>query len=94
MRLLATPLHRYAEEAAGLWDGMIFGLTTNGTNPDMLFVIELRGDKLSSAEWKYGIVKMTIAEVHVRLDKDEAWMSPRNSPRETWESFTRKPREE
>jgi len=94
MRLLATPIHRYADEAAGLWDGMIFGLTTNGTNPDMLFVIELRGDKLSSAKWKYGIVKMTIAEVHVRLDRDEAWMSPRNSPRETWESFVRKPREE
>jgi len=94
MRLLATPIHRYADEAAGLQDGMIFGLTTNGTNPDMLIVIELRGDKLSSAEWKYGIVKMTIAEVRVRLDKDEAWMSPRNSPRETWESFVKKPREE
>jgi hypothetical protein len=94
MRLLATPIHRYADEAAGLWDGTIVGLTTNGTNPDMLLVIELRGDKLSSAEWKFGIVKMTIAEVHVRLDKDEAWMSPRNSPRETWDSFTKMPREE
>ena len=71
MRLLATPIHRYAEERTGLWDGMICGLTTNGTNPDMLIAIELRGPQKSSAEWKYGIVKMTIAEVHVRLDRDE-----------------------
>ena len=94
MRLLATPIHRYAEEATGLRDGIICGLTTNGTNPDMLIVIELRGDKDSSAEWKYGVVKMTIAEVHVRLDRDELWMSPRNGPRETWDSFTKMPREE
>ena len=94
MRLLATLIHRYAEETTGLWDGMIFGLTTNGTNPDMLIVLESRGDKLASAEWKFGIVKMTIAEVHVRLDRDEVWQSPRNSPRDTWDSFTKMPREE
>jgi hypothetical protein len=94
MRLLATPIHRYADEANGLQDGMIFSLTTNGTNPDMLVVIELRGAKNSSAEWKYGIVKMTIAEVHVRHDSQEVWMSPRNSPRETWDSFSKMPRDE
>lgn len=94
MRLLATPIYRYADEANGLLDGMIFGLTTNGTNPDMLVVIESRGSKGSPFEWKYGIVKMTIAEVHVRLDGKEVWMSPRNGPRETWDSFTKNSREE
>lgn len=94
MRLLASPIHRYAEESAGLWDGMIFGLTTNGTNPDMLVVIELRGTTAAAAQWQYGIVKMTIAEVRVRLDRDQAWSSPRNSPRETWDSFTKMPRDE
>ena len=94
MRLLATPIHRYADAGSGLQDGMIFGLTTNGTNPDMAIVIESRGKKDSPFEWKYGIVKMTIAEVHVRLDRKEVWMSPRNGPRETWDSFTKMPREE
>ena len=94
MRLLATPVHHYADEAGGLRDGMLFGLTTNGTNPDMLVVIEARAATASGAAWKYGIVKMTIAEVHVRLDGDEVWMSPRNGPRETWDSFTKFPREE
>ena len=94
MRLLVTPIHRYTDEANGLLDGMIFGLTTNGTNPDMAVVIESRGKKDSPFEWKYGIVKMTIAEVHVRLDRNEVWMSPRNGPRETWDSFTKMPREE
>ena len=94
MRLLVTPIHRYAEETKGLQDGTIFGLTTNGTNPDMLIVIESQGTKLSDAEWKYAIVKMTIAEVHVRLDGAEVWQSPRNGPRETWDSFTKLPRKE
>lgn len=94
MRLLATPIYRYMDEASGLLDGMIFGLTTNGTNPDMVIVIESRGNKGSPFEWKYGIVKMTIAEVHVRLDGKEVWMSPRNGPRNTWDSFTKNSREE
>jgi len=94
MRLLATPVHRYAEESSGLLDGMIFGLTTNGTNPDMLIVVELHATTARAAEWKYGIVKMTIAEVRVRLDTGEVWSSPRNGPRETWDSFTKMPREE
>ncbi|MBS0204771.1 MAG: hypothetical protein JSS49_17840 [Planctomycetes bacterium] len=92
MRLLVTPIHRYAEESKGLQDGTIFGLTTNGTNPDMLIVIESQGATLAKAEWKYAIVKMTIAEVHVRLDGTEVWQSPRNGPRETWDSFTKMPR--
>jgi hypothetical protein len=94
MRLLASPIHRYADEARGLVDGMIFGLTTNGTNPDMLVVIESQATANAPAAWKFGIVKMTIAEVHVRLDQGEVWMSPRNGPRETWDSFAKMSREE
>lgn len=94
MRLLVTAIHRYSDEANGLQDGTIFGLTTNGTNPDMLIVIELHRTKGAAWEWKYAIVKMTIAEVHVRLDDVEVWKSIRNAPRDTWESFTKMPREE
>src|SRR5262245_42882973 len=93
MRLLPSPIHRYADEKQGLRDGMIFGLTTNGTNPDMLIVIELRGDQGDRLEWHYGIVKMTYSEVHIRLDKTEVYKSPVSEPLETWTYF-QTPREE
>jgi hypothetical protein len=93
MRLLPSPMHRYADEGAGLRDGVIFALTTNGTNPDMLIVIELRGEKGAEPAWHYGIVKMTSAEVHIRLDKSEVWKSPVSEPLETWTHFSI-PREE
>jgi hypothetical protein len=94
MRLLTSPIHRYADELNGLRDGMIFGLTTNGTNPDMLIVIELHATTKSALEWKYGVVKMTDADVHVRLDRDEVWVSLMKEPRETWNYFHKVPREE
>ena len=93
MRLLPSPMHRYADRESGLRDGVIFALTTNGTNPDMLILIELRGEKGAEPAWHYGIVKMTYAEVHIRLDKSEVWKSPVSEPLETWTYFSI-PREE
>ena len=87
MRLLPSPIHRYADENAGLRDGVIFGLTTNGTNPDMLIVIELRTDTKRLPVWQYDVVKMTDSEVHVRLDDAEAWSSPVAAPLDTWFYF-------
>ncbi len=87
MRLLPSPIHRYGDLSAGLVDGVIFGLTTNGTNPDMLIVIELRKDGETGARWDYGIVKMTYAEVHIRLDQGEIYSSPITEPLETWTYF-------
>jgi hypothetical protein len=93
MRLLPSPMSRYADEKNGLRDGMIFGLTTNGTNPDMLIVIELRGAQPDRLEWQYGIAKMTYSEVHIRLDKSEVYNSPVSEPLETWTYF-QTPRED
>jgi hypothetical protein len=87
MRRLPTPICRYDDEAGGLRDGVIFGLTTNGTNPDMLILIELRGEREAAPKWHYGIVKVTYAEVHIRLDDTEILSSPVTAPKETWTYF-------
>ena len=87
MRLLPTPVHRFADESTGLQDGAIFGLTTNGTNPDILIVLELRHGNDRPVAWQYGVVKMTDSEVHVRLDSAEVWSSPVAAPLETWFYF-------
>lgn len=84
MRSLPSPIHRYA--GAGVDDGVIFGLTSNGTNPDLLVFIELRsvGDQPKTPH--YGIVRMTDAELHVRIDDHEVWNSPYQAPKVTWTS--------
>jgi hypothetical protein len=87
MRRLTSPIHRYSDEATGLVDGVIFGLTTNGTNPDMLVLIELRDEREKGPRWDYGIVKMTAAEVHIRLDGAEVYSSPITEPMRTWTYF-------
>jgi len=93
MRRLPSPIHRYADEGAGIVDGIIFALTTNGTNPDILIVIELRSANGSPPEWMYGIVNMTAADVHLRFDDTEVWVSLTTDPRETW-NFLRTARDE
>jgi hypothetical protein len=68
----------------GIVDVIIFALTTNGTNPDILIVIELHSAQGSPPEWMFGIVNMTAADVHLRLDDAEVWVSLTTDPRETW----------
>ena len=86
MRPLASPLHRYAEPGAGVVDGLVFGLTTNGTNPDLILLIEAGADGIKPSGWRYALVRMTDAELRVRIDDQEAWTSPYPAPRTTWTS--------
>ena len=84
MRPLASPIHRYSD--ADVEDGVIFGLTTNGTNPDLLLLVELRSDGGTATTCHYGVVRMTDGELHVRFDGKEVWDSPYQAPRITWTS--------
>ena len=84
MRQLASPIHRYADDATGLVDGAIFGFSTNGTNPDVLLLIEARSAKEAPPQWQYGIVGMTYAEAHVRLDRTEVFEVPFPPQFDTW----------
>lgn len=88
MRLLPSPVHRYSDDSAGIRDGMIFALTTNGTNPDTLIVIELTGSQ-ESPGWQYGIVRMTTGEVRIRLNDQEVWTFTAQPVGQTWQHFTR-----
>jgi hypothetical protein len=76
MRLLARPIYRYSDPNAGLVDGAIFGFASNGTNPDLLLLIELHGQEPSESSWRYGLARMTTAELSVRFDQKEVWSAP------------------
>lgn len=92
LRLLTRPICRYTDPDSGLQDGAIFGFAANGTNPDLLLGIELHGESLSDSAWKFGLARMTLAQLTVRLDGKEVWSVPYVSPRfpskfDTWLFF-------
>lgn len=76
MRLLPRPLHRYEKPAGKVLDGAAFGLTTNGTNPDVILLIELQESDNGSPKWMYGLAGMTAGGVTVNLDDREVWSKP------------------
>jgi hypothetical protein len=84
MRQLASPVYRYADTDASLMDGAIFAFSTNGTNPDVLLLVEAESATEMPPQWKYAVVGMTYAEFHVRLDQSEVFMTPFPPPFDTW----------
>lgn len=72
LRLLAQPVHRYADAANKLIDGAVFVLA-HGTNPEILLFIEAAGNDVASAKWQYACFRLGSAELHVALDNREVW---------------------
>jgi hypothetical protein len=86
MRQLTSPIHRYADAERGLTDGTIFGFSTNGTNPDVLLIIEAASKKNLTPQWRFAVVGMTWSEYRVRLDEAEVYRMPFPPPRDTWDA--------
>jgi hypothetical protein len=61
-RLLAQPIDRYEDGAAGIVDGAVFAFA-NGTNPEMGMLLEC-----SDKQWSYGIFRLASAVLFVQLD--------------------------
>lgn len=80
MRLLPRPIDRYSDPDAGLRDGALFGFATNGTNPDLLLVVELHEQESGEAVWKYGLARMTTGQLNVHFDDKEVWSVPYLKP--------------
>lgn len=79
LRLLAKPLHRYQDVEAGIVDGAIVAFV-NGTNPEVLLVIEARKTGQGAPEWQFGLVQMTGAAVSAELDGREIWTRQEANP--------------
>jgi hypothetical protein len=78
LRLLSSPLYRYADADAGVTDGAIFAFA-NGTNPEVLLVLEAHGGK-DKDPWHYALVQMTGGAVSVELDSKEVWQREEADP--------------
>ena len=72
LRLLPRPLLRYSDESQGIIDGALFAFA-NGTNPEILLVIESTKGTGSPSGWQYGAARMSSAELHLQFKDVEVW---------------------
>lgn len=72
-RSMAKPLFEFADPDSTLPLGAIFGMSSTGTNPDLLLLIEARADGAGKLRWEYACARMTSASLVVRLDDAEVW---------------------
>lgn len=75
-RLLPRPLHRFASPETKVVDGAVFGLTSNGTNPDVLLIVEALKEPVDGSSWRYAVVGMTGDEVSVKFKNKSVWSKP------------------
>ena len=86
LRSLPTPIHRYTDEAAGVVDGAIMSFA-NGTNPEVLLILEAHGKTGAPGVWRYSLAQMTGAEVAVQVDGKAVWKSGEADPPATRDSY-------
>ncbi len=72
LRLIARPIDRYADQASGLLDGEVF-IYGNGTNPEVLLMIEARSRNEGPSTWSYAAAPLARAVVSISLDRKEVW---------------------
>ncbi len=72
-RLLPRPLHRFSAPKANVLDGAVFGLTSNGTNPDVLLIVEALQNPVADSRWRYAVIGMTGDAVEVRFKDQPVW---------------------
>jgi hypothetical protein len=75
LRLLPHPIDRYAAPATGLVDGAMF-IYANGTNPELLVLIEATRQGDGPSKWSYAAAPLAKAELHLKLGPKDVWTCP------------------
>ena len=75
LRLLTHPIDRYDDAASGVIDGAMF-VYANGTNPEILLLLEARRKGTGSPAWSFAAAPLSRAEVSLKLDGKDTWISP------------------
>jgi hypothetical protein len=73
---MPTPVFRYpnSDPKAAVIDGSIFAFA-QGTDPEVLLVIELIPDQDDGMRWQYGIARMSVNPLHVLYQEDLIWQT-------------------
>jgi hypothetical protein len=88
-RILPKPLFEYSDPQTKMPWGAIFGMSSTGTNPSALLLIEARPDETGKLQWHYGLARMTTFSVRASLNDVEVWSEPEGNNRESgrWTYF-------
>jgi hypothetical protein len=90
LRLLTTPLYEY-EDDARLPAGAVFGFACNGTNPDLVIVVEAR-EAGGTQLWHFAPARMTTGGLNVKYGDETVWTAEFSEPGvadyPTWTSFS------
>lgn len=79
LRLIERPLLTYSDPDKGIVDGALFTFA-NGTNPEILLFLEVQADpanKNSKGKFRYGVGRLSHAEIHLAYDGKEIFMEQR-----------------
>ena len=66
LRLISHPIDRYRDQASGVVDGAIFTYA-NGTNPEVLLVIDSQRQGTGPLVWVYAAAPLTRAATTLRI---------------------------
>jgi hypothetical protein len=75
LRLMDRPLSRFSDPEQGLIDGAFYAYA-EGTNPEVLLIVEGRKDETGNSGWYYGFARMGAGKLAARLGEKLVWERP------------------
>jgi hypothetical protein len=76
LRLLTTPIYRYSATEQGILDGALFAFA-QGTNPEVLLLIEADATAPTAKVWRYGFARMSCFFLRVHRGGQLVWNADR-----------------
>jgi hypothetical protein len=76
LRLLVTPIYRYSAPAQSILDGALFAFV-QGTNPEVLMLVEADAKAPGAKVWRYGFARMSCYFLRVHEGSELAWKADR-----------------
>jgi hypothetical protein len=81
LQLLPTPIFEYSTSDDNLLTGAVFGFEVNGTNPDLLVLLEVRSES-DGPQWHFAPARMTTGGISLNYRDQQVWTAPFVSPSE------------
>lgn len=75
-RILPKPLFEYSDPTTKMPWGAVFGMSSTGTNPSALLIVEARPGEAGKPQWHCALARMTSFSVRVSLNNVEIWSEP------------------
>lgn len=72
LRLLSQPLFRYGDAKSNVVDGALFSFV-QGTDPEVIVLIEARKDDSDSVQWQFAMMRMAALAFVAEYQENEVW---------------------